>query len=66
MDVTWERIHQRLVANAQSANAENGRMLRIDSTVTATPMHEPRDSGLLWDSVRVFGDVSTTWASTAG
>jgi len=29
-------------------------MLRIDSTVTATLMHEPSDSGLLWDSVRTL------------
>jgi IS5 family transposase len=53
-DVTWERINQRLLHSAQSAKVENGRMLRIDSTVTATPIHEPSDSRLLWDSVRVL------------
>jgi IS5 family transposase len=53
-DVTWERINQRLLRNAQSAKVENGRMLRIDSTVTATPIHEPSDSSLLWDSVRTL------------
>jgi len=30
------------------------RVLRIDSTVTATPMHEPSDSSLLWASVRTL------------
>ena len=53
-DVTWERINQRLLHSAQSAKVENGRMLRIDSTVTATPIHEPSDSSLLWDSVRTL------------
>ncbi len=28
-------------------------MLRIDSTVTDSPIHAPSDSTLLWDSVRV-------------
>ena len=53
-DVTWEGINQRLLHDAQSAKVENGRMLRIDSTVTATPIHEPSDSSLLWDSVRTL------------
>ena len=53
-DVTWERINQRLLHSAQNAKVENGRMLRIDSTVTATPIHEPSDSSLLWDSVRTL------------
>ena len=53
-DVTWERINQRLLHSAQNAKVENGRMLRIDSTVTDTPIHEPSDSSLLWDSVRVL------------
>ncbi len=29
-------------------------MLRIDSTVTETHIHDPTDSSLLWDSVRVM------------
>ena len=29
-------------------------MLRIDSTVTKSPIHAPSDSTLLWDSVRVL------------
>ncbi len=29
-------------------------MVRIDSTVTEALMHEPSDSSLLWDAVRVM------------
>lgn len=29
-------------------------MIRVDSTVTATLIHEPSDSSLLWDAVRVM------------
>jgi len=53
-DVTWERINQRLLCSAQRAKVEKGDMLRIDSTVTHTPIHAPSDSSLLWDSVRVL------------
>ena len=53
-DVTWEQINQRLLLSAQQAKVEKGEMLRIDSTVTDTPIHAPSDSTLLWDSVRVL------------
>ena len=53
-DATWERINQRLLFSAQQARVEKGEMLRIDSTVTDTPIHAPSDSSLLWDSVRVL------------
>ncbi len=53
-DVTWERVNQRLLHSAQQARVEKGEMLRIDSTVTDSPIHEPSDSTLLWDSVRVL------------
>jgi IS5 family transposase len=29
-------------------------MVRIDSTVTAALMHEPSDSALLWNAVRLM------------
>ena len=51
---TWERINQRLLQSAQHTKVEQGKMLRIDSTVTAAPIHAPSDSTLLWDSVRVL------------
>ena len=53
-DSTWERINRRLLRSAQHAKVEKGEMLRIDSTVTDSPIHEPSDSSLLWDSVRVL------------
>lgn len=53
-DVTWEQINQRLLRSADKAKKEQGQMLRIDSTVTDSPIHAPSDSTLLWDSVRVL------------
>src|SRR6266566_3176335 len=51
---SWEAINRALIAAAQQAKVETGAMLRIDSTVTAALMHEPSDSALLWDAVRVM------------
>ena len=33
---------------------ESGAVVRIDSTVSEALMHEPSDSALLWDAVRVM------------
>jgi IS5 family transposase len=43
-----------LLLSANNAKVERGEMLRIDSTVTDSPIHAPSDSTLLWDSVRVL------------
>ncbi len=51
---TWERINQRLLADAKQEKVEPGKVVRIDSTVTETTIHAPTDSTLLWDSVRVM------------
>jgi IS5 family transposase len=53
-DVTWEQINQRLLRSAAKAKKEQGKMLRIDSTVTKSPIHAPSDSSLLCDSVRIL------------
>lgn len=53
-DVTWEQINQRLLCSAAEAKKEQGKMLRIDSTVTESPIHAPSDSSLLCDSVRIL------------
>ena len=53
-DVTWEQIHLSILHSAKGCKVEPGEMLRIDSTVTETPIHPPSDSQLLWDSVRVM------------
>jgi IS5 family transposase len=51
---TWEAVNRALVASAQQEKVEAGAMMRIDSTVTAALMHEPSDSALLWDAVRIM------------
>jgi len=51
---TWEAVNQALLASAQKDRLESGAMMRLDSTVTAALMHEPSDSALLWDAVRVM------------
>jgi IS5 family transposase len=51
---TWEAINRILLASARQAKVETGKVVRLDSTVTAALMHEPSDSSLLWDAVRVM------------
>ena len=61
-----------LLTSARRAKLERGRVVRLDSTVTAALVHEPSDSSLLWDAVRVMvrllqdaqalaGDTSRSW-----
>jgi len=49
-----EAINRRLVAIAQEAGVIRGRQARLDTTVTETNIHYPRDSSLLADGVRVL------------
>jgi transposase, IS5 family len=51
---TWEAINRTLLASARHDQLEEGRVVRLDSTVTGALMHEPSDSSLLWDAVRVM------------
>ena len=51
---TWEAINRTLLSSAKKAQLERGRVVRLDSTVTAALVHEPSDSSLLWDAVRVM------------
>lgn len=51
---TWEAINRTLLCNARQAKLEDGKVVRLDSTVTAALLHEPSDSSLLWDAVRVM------------
>lgn len=53
-DSTWERLSGQVLKQAKEENIERGEVVRIDSTVTATPIHEPSDSSLLFDAVRVI------------
>jgi transposase, IS5 family len=51
---TWEEVNRTLLSSARRAKLEDGSVVRLDSTVTAAPIHEPSDSSLLWDAVRVM------------
>jgi IS5 family transposase len=51
---TWERINRALVGQAVAAEVECSDQVRIDSTVVATNIHEPSDSSLLYDGIRVL------------
>jgi IS5 family transposase len=51
---TWEAINEQLVQYANDEKIEKGREVRIDCTVVESNIHDPKDSNLLWDSVRVL------------
>ncbi|KKA05044.1 transposase, partial [Sinorhizobium meliloti] len=51
---TWEAVNKMLLASARQERLESGRVVRVDSTVTAALIHEPSASSLLWDCVRVM------------
>jgi IS5 family transposase len=51
---TWEEINRVLLASARQNKLESGELVRVDSTVTAALLHEPSDSSLLWDAMRVM------------
>lgn len=51
---TWEAIHRVLMAFARSEGIERGETIRADTTVVESNIHEPADSALLWDGVRVM------------
>lgn len=51
---TWEAIHRVLIGFARSEGIERGETIRTDTTVVEANIHEPADSALLWDGVRVL------------
>lgn len=51
---TWEAINQIMLNQAAKKNIEKGKQVRVDSTATKTDIHDPSDSRLLCDSVRVM------------
>lgn len=59
-EVTLEWINRRLVEIARERGIEKGRKVRVDSTVVETDIHEPSDSSLLWDCVRVLTRLMKT------
>ena len=50
---TLEVINERLIRAAVALGLEDGKKLRVDTTVVETDIHHPTDSTLLWDTVRV-------------
>jgi transposase, IS5 family len=63
---TWEAINRLLLASAREEKVEAGEVIRLDSTVTAALMHEPSDSSLLCDAVRVMARLLEEAAALAG
>jgi IS5 family transposase len=51
---TLRRINDALVEVAVQSGIEQVSKLRLDTTVVETDIRYPRDSGLLWDTVRVI------------
>lgn len=51
---TLEAINRVLVGAAQEEEVETGESVRSDCTAVETNIHEPMDSELLWDCVRVL------------
>jgi IS5 family transposase len=56
---TWERLNQILIAYAKKTGVESGEKVRIDCTPIEANIHEPTDSSLLWDVVRVLARLLT-------
>jgi IS5 family transposase len=50
---TWEAVNKAFLMKAKAEGIENGRKTRTDCTVVESNIHEPTDSSLLWDCVRV-------------
>jgi len=53
-DSTWQAVNQDLISYAEGNKIEKGRQVRIDCTVVESNIHQPSDSSLLWDAVRVL------------
>lgn len=52
--MTWELVNQRIVRHALDEEWESSETIRVDSTVVDANIHEPSDSSLLNDGVRVL------------
>ncbi len=51
---TLETINQAVIQAAVQVGLEDGKKLRVDTTVVETNVHYPTDATLLWDSVRTL------------
>lgn len=50
---TWEAINRVILQFARTRRIETGQKVRVDTTTVEANIHEPSDSSLLWDCVRV-------------
>jgi transposase, IS5 family len=50
---TLQVVNDAVIHAAVNLGLEDGRKLRVDTTVVETDIHHPTDNTLLWDSVRV-------------
>ena len=51
---TVERLNDAIIEAAVDDGLEDGKKLRVDTTVVETDIHWPTDATLLWDAVRVL------------
>jgi IS5 family transposase len=56
---TVQALNAVVVELARALGVEDARRVRIDTTVSATDIHFPTDSALLWDTVRVLTRAAT-------
>lgn len=59
---TFEQVNRMIVAKANEVGLEKGKKVRIDSTVIDSNIHDPLDSSLLNDVVRVLTRILTSGA----
>jgi IS5 family transposase len=50
---TFRAVNQAMIEAVVAMGIEDGKKLRVDTTVAETDIHHPTDSTLLWDTVRV-------------
>lgn len=51
---TLQAVNELVVQAAVDLGLEDGKQLRVDTTVVQTDIHHPTDNTLLWDTVRVI------------
>jgi IS5 family transposase len=54
---TWQNISDGLVRYGAVMGLEKGRVIRMDSTVIESNIHEPSDSSLMYDMIRTVNQV---------
>jgi len=65
-DASWHAINAQLLGTARQTGLERATMWRVDSTVIDSPIHDPSDASLLWDSVRVMVRLLTAGQALPG